>query len=138
MKKRIALTVALVLGLSMVLPSAGYSWYYGHGYRGCYGGCGYWNGWGVGAAIAGGILAGVIVGSIIADQSARYYSPPPRRDVIVADPGIPYAAPDPAFIEKYGGNTPPKPASGEWVTVPGQTVNSLWVPEHKVWVPSTP
>jgi len=45
----------------------------------------------------------------------------------------PYANPDPAFIEKYGrsdvSNTP-----GEWVIVPGQYVNGIWVREHKVWV----
>ena len=45
----------------------------------------------------------------------------------------PYANPDPAFIEKYGQADVPTEA-GEWVIVPGQYVNGIWVREHKVWV----
>jgi len=48
----------------------------------------------------------------------------------------PYAQPDPAFIEKYGQPDAPQFA-GEWVIVPGQHVNGVWVREHKVWVPGS-
>jgi hypothetical protein len=47
----------------------------------------------------------------------------------VPDTEHPYAYPDPAFIEKYGTSGSP-----EWVVVPGQYVNGVWVNEHKVWV----
>ena len=31
---------------------------------------------------------------------------------------------------------PPRRTSGSWVTVPGQYVNGIWVPEHRVHIPS--
>jgi hypothetical protein len=46
-----------------------------------------------------------------------------------------YAFPDPEFIAKYNKSENPP---GEWVTVPGQWVDSTWVPSHKVQVPVNP
>ncbi len=28
-----------------------------------------------------------------------------------------------------------KPSSGQWVEVPGQSINGIWIPDHKTWVP---
>jgi hypothetical protein len=139
MKKRVAFAMVIIVGLLCALPATGYSWrpygpppYYGGG---CYGGCG--NGWGFGAAIAGGLLAGVIVGAVITDQARRAESPP-RYYVAPGDPRVAYAYPDPAFIEKYGSKkAPAESLSGGWVTVPGQSVDGVWVPEHKVWLEGT-
>jgi hypothetical protein len=137
MKKRVTLILVFLLGLSMVLPSAGYSWSRGyHGHRGYYGG----SGWGAAAAALGGLIAGLFVGSILADQPARSNPPPPPPpgDVIIIDQAAPDAAPAPTSVAKQGEEASQKPAPGEWVTVPGQTVDGLWVPEHEVWVPQAP
>lgn len=125
MKKNLYIVLILVMSLSLVLPSVSYSWYYRH-YRGC-GGC--YNGWGVGTAIAGGILVGAVVGNVIAQNAV--YSTPPQRVYYSPRPNVAYAYPDPAFIAKYSKNRYP----GEWVVVPGQSVDGKWVPEHKVWIP---
>lgn len=62
-----------------------------------------------------------------------YYTPPP---VVYPVPDSPaYAYPDPEFIEKYGKSDSTK-TGGEWVTVPGQWVDGVWVDEHQAWAPS--
>ena len=138
MKARIVLIAVMVGCLALALPGTGHSWGY-YGYQGCYGGCGsyYSNGWGWGAAIAGGLVAGLIIGTVIADRDKP---PPPvvvrRTTTTFPGPGVPYAYPDPDFIAKYGGTTPPATTGGEWITVPGQYVDAIWVPEHKVWAPA--
>lgn len=131
MKKIIAI---ISICLFLLVSSAGYSWSRGY-YRGC-GGCS--NGWAVGAAIAGGIVVGAVVANMIAQSVS--YNPPPQRVYVYPQPNAvyvypqpsntAYAYPDPEFTAKYSQNKP----SGEWVTVPGQTVNGKWVPEHKVLI----
>ncbi len=122
----------------LIVTTAGHSWSGGY-YYGC-GGCN--NGWAVGAAIAGGILVGTVITNMIVQSVA--YNPPsqtvyvyPQPNVVYAYPqqtNAAYAYPDPEFTARYSQKKP----SGEWVTVPGQTVNGKWVPEHKVFVPLNP
>jgi len=125
MKKHLYIVFILVISFSLVLPSVSHAWHPRY-YRGCGGCC---NGWGVGAAIAGGLLVGVVVGNVIAHSAV--YSPPPRRVYYSPRPNTAYAYPDPAFVARYSQQKAP----GEWVVVPGQSVNGKWVPEHKVWIP---
>ena len=136
MRKLIAVFVIL---LFFVFTFAGYSWSHGWHYSGC-GGCN--SVWGVGAAIAGGILVGAVITNMMA-QSFAYNAPPqkvyvyPQPKVIYVYPqpsNTAYAYPDPEFTARYGQTKP----SGEWVVVPGQTVNGKWVPEHKTFVPTIP
>lgn len=133
MKKNIYLVVILIISLSLILPSVSYSWSRGY-YRpyGHYRCGGYNNGWAVGAAIVGGILAGAVVGNIIAQSAA--YNALPQRVYPAPQTNVAYAYPDPAFIAKYG----QKKSPGEWVIVPGQSVDGKWVPEHKVWLAVNP
>jgi len=126
MKKRLLLVFVLAVSLSLALPSASYARHYRY-YRGCGGCC---NGWGVGTAIAGGVIVGAVVGNIIVHSTV--YSPPPQRAYYVPRPNVAYAYPDPEFVARYSQKRSP----GEWVIVPGQSINGKWVPEHKVWVPS--
>ena len=134
MKRNLYLVFILIISLSLIFPSVGYSWTYGHyrPYRHHHGGSGYNNGWAVGAAIAGGILVGAVVGNIIAQNTI--YSTSPQKVYSPPQTNVAYACPDPEFIAKYG----KKKSSGEWVIVPGQSVDGKWVPEHKVWVPAQP
>jgi len=129
MKKFISIFIICTL---LVLSTAVNSWsrrY--HHYHGC-GSCN--NGWTAGAAIAGSLLIGTVVGSMIT-QSVAYapYGPPPRRVYVYPQPNLAYASPDPEFVTRYS-----QKSSGEWILVPGQSVNGKWVPEHKVWVPVSP
>ncbi len=138
MKKYLSLSLGLIFLAMAVLPSAGYSW---RGYPGPYRyhGGGYHNGWAVGAGIAGGLLLGVILGNALSRPA--YYEPPPSRvyaypePVYVYPPPSPaYAYPAPASAALYERKGPP----GEWVTVPGQWVEGMWVSQHRVWVPANP
>ena len=126
MRKFITISIICLL---FIVSSASYSWS-----RGYYYGCGgYNNGWAVGAAIASGILVGAVVTNLIAQSAA--FNPPPQRVYVYPQPSnIAYAYPDPEFTARYSQSKP----SGEWVVVPGQTVNGKWVPEHKVLVPAQP
>lgn len=137
MKQKSYIVLILSLGLLIALPSVGYSWgHYGH--HGYYH-HGYYNGWAPAAIIAGGIITGSILAGAL---SARPYYYPERVVYVNPPPGTyyyppvnqPYAAPDPAFVNKYSNNNP----SGEWITVPGQQVGDKWIPTHKVFVPSNP
>ncbi len=94
-----------------------------------------WRGWWGPGVFAG----GVILGSALANPY-YYYPPPPayypppsvyvyqQPQVVYTPPPPPpsYAPPAPA--------APPPQGSGQWIEVPGQTVNNVWVPPHKVWV----
>jgi hypothetical protein len=104
-------------------PRGGHG-YYGGGYR-TYRGYGYWYG---PPSYVGPWFFPYWYVTIV---PPIYATPPP-----VALPALqpPYAYPDPAFVEKYGGTNSAQD-SGEWVTVPGQYVDGTWVKEHKVWVP---
>lgn len=127
MRNKIFIAVILLICLSLAIPSLGYSRrYYGH-YRGC-NSCGYYRSndyWVPAAVMAGSILVGAVIVGAIA-QGSRQQDPPGQ-----ASYRAPYAAPDPAFVARYGrSNTP-----GEWVIVPGQQVGDKYVPAHRVFVP---
>jgi hypothetical protein len=136
MKRNIAVTLIFAFGLFMILPSAGYSWhrdYSGHSY-----GHGHYYGWVPAAIIAGTFLTSAIIMSAANRSAQPSHQPPP----IYVDPGPtayyppsspPYVTADPDFVAKYG-----SVATGEWVTIPGQWVGDTWVPQHKVFVPTTP
>jgi len=130
-------------------PGGGYhppgGGYYHHGWRGHYGGYPYYRGYGYYGGYPsyyGGY--GFWYGSpayygpwfftpwYVSIELPIYYTPPPVV-YAVPDPQHPYAYPDPAFVERYGRMDSAQP-SGEWVIVPGQYVNGVWVNEHKVWV----
>ena len=136
MRKFITISIICLL---FIVTSASYSWSRGWYYGGC-GGCN--NGWAVGAAIAGGMLVGAVATNMIAQSAV--YNPPPQRVYVYPQPNVvyvypqpsnvAYAYPDPEFTARYSQSKP----SGDWVVVPGQTVNGKWVPEHKVLVPAQP
>ncbi len=133
MKKRILIIAACLFFFGVALSSTGHCGPYPYRYGRCCGGCGYSDGWGWAAAIFGGILAAGIIGNIIASQNARPPGTPQSQGALVyAEPGTAYAYPDPAFIAKYGTKQSQENSSGEWVLVPGQRVNGVWVEEHRV------
>ena len=143
MEKVFIISLLVSMMLALTSPSFGHGWYYG----GCgWGSCGY-NGWEVAAIVGGSILLGTFLGMAI-NNSYRDQAPP-QTGYVFPEPQQPYAAPDPAFIERYSqqkeaehspgptyssrenvGNPP-----GTWVTVPGQWVGGNWFPAHNVWVP---
>jgi hypothetical protein len=142
MKKISIFSLIIVVMLALTSPSFGHGWYYG----GCgWGGCGY-SGWEAAAIVGGSILLGTFLGMAI-NNSYRSQAPP-QTVYVYPEPQQPYAAPDPAFIERYSQQKEtenyPGPVyssqvyttsqQGSWVTVPGQWVGSSWVPEHRVWV----
>jgi len=57
-------------------------------------------------------------------RPAQAYGPPPPPPGYGSPPPSAYAPPPPGY------------SPGSWVTVPGQSVNGRWVPEHRVQVPS--
>jgi hypothetical protein len=134
-------TTTLVV-ISLALPTISLARWHGHGHRGWHGG---WGWYGAGA-FAGGVLLGTAI------SRPYYYAPPPvyvypPPPVIYSAPPPPvyipnqaYAYPDPAVTSRPE-NKPSAsgPASsGQWVEVPGQSVNGKWVPPHKAWVPDNP
>ena len=94
---------------------------------------------GAGAAIGAG--AGLLGGTAVASgpASASEYQLQRRYDIAYQQcmyakgNQIPGVRPARAY-----GPPPPPPgySQGSWVTVPGQSVNGMWVPEHRVQVPS--
>jgi len=117
--KGIAVAVVILLAATLVTPSTSHAW----------------GGWWVPGAFAGGVLLGAAVaGPWYAPPPAYVYPypyPPPQVVYTPPPPPQPYAYPPPA---------PPDVASspqgrGQWVDVPGQMVNNIWVPPHRAWVP---
>jgi|WetSurMetagenome_2_1015567.scaffolds.fasta_scaffold729291_1 hypothetical protein len=109
--------IAVVVAL-LIFPSPGMARGYrshGHGHGDL--------GWvGPAAIIAGGLLLGTAI--ISSTQRAPVYAYP-------TPPSQGYTYTDPSYY-------PPQISSGQWVMVPGQWVNDNWVPQHEVWVQSTP
>jgi len=75
----------------------------------------------------------VVLSALYVSVAPTIYASPPPAEYSVPSDQQPQAYPDPAFIERYG-STDSAQTSGEWVIVPGQHVNGIWVREHKVWV----
>ncbi len=124
------LLLIVVLCLAVVVPCA-----YGRG-GGGYGGGGHGG--------RGGYRSGHYGGSVSYGWygagffGGLYYEPwyfygPPYDEPYALPPDYTYAEPAPE--ENYEQAFPE--TSGEWVEVPGQSVDGTWVPPHKVWVPDT-
>lgn len=144
MKKTWLIAVIITGVLTIGSPAFGHGPYYGyHGYR--YHGWGYYSGWDVAAIVGGSLVLGTLLGMALTSPYCAY---PPRTFKVYPEPQRPYAAPDPAFIERYSKEKTPLDSGpghgsseigaippGTWVTVPGQWVSGAWVPSHQVWVP---
>ena len=122
--KGIAVIVVVLLAITLAIPSTSHAW------RG-------W--WGPGV-FAGGVLVGAAV-------AGPWYAPPPPVYVYPypAPPQVVYAAPPPGQAYAYPPPASPPPdaaaapqGKGQWVDVPGQMVNNIWVPPHKAWAPEGP
>jgi len=98
-----------------------------------------WGGWWVPGAFAGGVILGAAVARPWYAPAPVYVYPypyeyPAPQVVYTPPPSQVYAYPPPA-------SAPPDTAAasqgkGQWVEVPGQMVNNIWVPPHKAWAPS--
>jgi hypothetical protein len=123
MKKFLLLIVFLFLLLSLALPAEsryyGGHYYYGH------------HGWYGPRVFFGTSL--IIPWYFPVASPAYVYSQPVVNNTPA--PNQTYAYPDPEFIANYKKSENPP---GEWVTVPGQWVNSTWVPPHKAQVSVNP
>jgi hypothetical protein len=97
---------------------------------------------GAGAAIGAG--AGLLGGTAMASGPASYSGYELQRRYDIAYQQCMYAKGNqiPGMVRRSAqayGPPPPPPGpttGGSWVTVPGQNVNGVWVPEHRVQVPS--
>jgi len=122
--KIVTIMIVALVAISLTLPATSLAW----GHRG---------GWYGAGAFAGGLLLGAaIAGPWYAPYPVYAY---PAPQVVYAAPPVyapsqAYAYPDPALSAPQAQNETP---SGQWVVVPGQSVNGTWVPQHKVWVPNT-
>ncbi|MBA4390626.1 MAG: hypothetical protein C0399_06795 [Syntrophus sp. (in: bacteria)] len=133
-KKSLVIIIVVLIGISLALPATSQARWYGHrGGRGWYG--------------AGAFTGGVLLGAAIARP--WYYTPapvyvypysypPPTVVYTTPPPGYfsnqGYAYPDPAVTSRLDGN----PSPGQWVEVPGQSINGKWVPPHRAWVLDNP
>jgi hypothetical protein len=120
--KGIAIIVVALVAVTLAVPSTSHAW----------------RGWWVPGAFAGGVLLG-------AAAAGPWYAPPPAYvyPYPYPAPQVVYAPPPPNQAYAY----PPPPPSeaaaapqsrGQWVDVPGQMVNNIWVPPHKAWAPDGP
>ena len=132
-KKSFMIIIVALIGISLTLPVTSQARRYGR--RGGWG----WYG-------AGAFVGGVVVGSVLARPwyyDPWYYAPGPvyvyPSPPVVYPPSVvyysdqAYAYPDPAITPKPDD----KSSSGQWVEVPGQSVNGKWVPAHKAWAPNS-
>lgn len=133
MKSKVATIIAVTLVATvLVLPTTSHAW------RGGWG----WYGPGV---FAGGVLLGAAIANPYYYAPPPYYYPAPQPVYAYPPAYAPappaYAYPPPpaqAYAQPPAPDAGPAPQAqgkGQWVEVPGQTVNGLWVPPHKVWVP---
>jgi hypothetical protein len=95
---------------------------------------------GAGAAIGAG--AGLLTGTAVASSPAYASEWQLQRRYDIAYQQCMYAKGNqiPGVVRRTRAYAPPPPpppgaGSGSWVTIPGQSVNGIWVPEHKVQVP---
>lgn len=129
-KKSIAIIIVVLIGISLAISATSEARRYGwRGGRGWYG--------------AGAFAGGVILGSVIARP--WYYSPAPvfvypQPSVVYSVPppayypDQPYAYPDPAVTSRSDNMS----SAGQWIEVPGQSINGRWVPPHRAWAPDSP
>ncbi len=133
-KKSLVIIIVALIGISLALPAVS------EARRG--GGRG-GRGWHRGGAFMGGALLGVAIA-----RPWYYYGPSPYYDypspvvytpMPVYSPNQANAYPDPTITPLQDSMVTPgtdsKSSSGQWVEVPGQSINGKWVPSHKAWVP---
>lgn len=117
------LLVVALIGIALVLPV---------GEAQAHGG---WV-WGP-AAFAGGLLLGTSLARPWYGPPVYVYPPPvvyaPQPAYYV--PNQAYAYPDPAIRPDRGMSGASRPSKGQWVEVPAQSVNGVWVPAHRAWAP---
>lgn len=139
MKRSIVIGFLVLLAISCLVPAPAQAWRGHHG------------GWHSAGWFAGGLAFGTLLGVAV---SRPYYYPAP----VYAYPPPVYVYPAPVYAPAYVSTEPsrvytpepanrayaypdpayttrPAPQAGEWVTVPGQSINGKWVPEHRAWVP---
>ncbi len=123
--KSLLIVMIALVGVALILPA---------GQAQARGGWGH-GGWVWGpAAFAGGLLLGAsIARPWYYEPAPVYVYPPPAYyapRAVYYVPNQAYAYPDPAVSSGTTG--------GQWVEVPGQSINGIWVPRHKAWVPDNP
>ena len=133
--KSLVIIIVAMIGISLAIPATSQARWYGH--RGGWG----WYG-------AGAFTGGVLLGAAIARPwyyTPGYYEPAPvypypYPPVLYGPPPAyysdqpyaqPNAYPDPAVASRPNY----RPSSGQWIEVPGQSINGKWVPPHRAWVP---
>jgi hypothetical protein len=125
--KSFMIIIVALVGISLALPASSHAWWRGHGGSGGHG----WYG-------AGAFAGGVLLGTAIARP--WYYVPAPVY--VYPVPTVVYTAPPYVYVPNQAYAYPdPKAVSGtpgQWVEVPGLSVNGKWVPSHKAWVPNSP
>jgi hypothetical protein len=145
-KKSFGIIVVVLVGISLTFPAMSQA-------RGGWGRGGW--GWYAGGAFVG----GAILGAAIArpwyygypppyyGYPSPYYAYPPPAVVYAPQPPVyspnqAYAYPDPAVTSRQGPAVTPgsdgTSPSGQWIEVPGQSINGRWVPPHKAWAPNSP
>jgi len=145
MKKIIVLAVAVLFLSGFSCPAlyargghGGGHGGYGRGFRGghgggFHGGGGYYVGYAGYAAYSSYGWYGLgSFGGLYPDP--WYYYGPPYDDQYLLPPDSVY--PDSAPVENPAENSVETP--GEWVLVPGQSVDGIWVPPHEAWAPESP
>jgi hypothetical protein len=118
-RKSLMMVIVALIGIALIMPTAqarahGGGWVWGP------------------AAFAGGLLLGTSL------ARPYYYAPPPvyvyPTPTVVYAPQPTYYAPSRAYAYPDPSLTAPQ-SRGQWVEVPGQSVNGVWVPAHKAWAP---
>jgi hypothetical protein len=151
MRKICAATLAVVIGMGMLIPSTGYSspwmrdrgpgrvvvnrynWGPPHPTRTVYVERHHDDGLAVAGAALGGIVLGTILGTAISQPRPINPRPAVYGTVSPGSTAYAYPGPDHRTMPSYTDNPP-----GMWTHVPGQWINGKWVPEHRVWVPVNP
>jgi hypothetical protein len=64
----------------------------------------------------------------------RYYYGTPYYDPYSVPLDFSYPESEAALVPETGSEE----TEGEWVIVPGQTVDGRWIPSHEAWVPKSP
>lgn len=110
------IVVIALIGMALILPT---------GEARAYGG---WA-WGPAAFVGGLLLGSSLARPWYAPWPGYYAYPPPS----VVYPPPAYYVPSPAYA--YPAPAVSQSTRGQWVEVPGQSVNGVWVPPHKAWAP---
>jgi len=87
---------------------------------------------------AGGALVGAVAGNAV-DQANQEKRAQAQMQAQAQPPAYtPPPPPPPPQVAAAPAPMPEEPPPGQWVDVPGEYVNGVWVPPHKAWVPANP